>query len=66
MEFILLASVSHTLKEATVIFKKPIVTVPGTYRFKIGASSKDIRHEADVRINKRIERKVLAKIDSSK
>lgn len=42
------------------------ITAPGTYRFKIGASSRDIRHETDVRITKPIERKVLAKIDSSK
>ena len=42
------------------------ITEPGTYRFRIGASSRDIRQEANVRINKPIERKVLTKIDSSK
>lgn len=42
------------------------ITASGIYRFKIGASSRDIRHVADVKINKPIERKVLTKIDSSK
>lgn len=38
------------------------ITAPGTYRFRVGASSRDIRQESEVKINRKTERKVTAKV----